>query len=214
MNYFLQGDHGYTVPDLFAALCTANLEFISMVDWRSWELLDLFTKPGDLPAFWAISLPELSAEERLTIYELMQPKNRLLDFWCGHPRQEPSLTTVAAWLPDDWQNAIIQLHPQLKTEAVRQDLCTCIAEHRGFCLSRHLSHPTVQEVILESSLAAMLLPLWESAQPIERLVQQWHCLKPVSPITLEAVSQETAFEQVTQFLIPLETYLYVLIERP
>ncbi len=33
MNYLFQGDKGYTIPDLFAALRAADLEFISMVNW-------------------------------------------------------------------------------------------------------------------------------------------------------------------------------------
>ncbi len=213
MNYFLQGDRGYTVPDLFAALRNANLEFVSMVDWRSWELLDLFNNPNDLPAFWAMCLPELSTEEQLTIYELIQPKNRLLDFWCGHPSHDPSPIPVAAWSPKDWQGARVHLHPQLKTESIQEDFCTCIADRRGVCLSHHLSHPTVKEIILESNLATILLPLWESDQAIEALVHRWQRLKPVDPITLEPVSQQQAFEQVTQMLIRLENYLYVLIER-
>jgi len=42
MNYLLQGDKGFTITELFAALKAADLEFISMVNWRQWDLMDLF----------------------------------------------------------------------------------------------------------------------------------------------------------------------------
>ncbi|MDE5076895.1 MAG: class I SAM-dependent methyltransferase, partial [Trichodesmium sp. St2_bin6] len=41
-NYLLLGDKGYTIPEVFAALKSSNLEFISMLKWRQWEVLDLF----------------------------------------------------------------------------------------------------------------------------------------------------------------------------
>ncbi len=34
MNYLFLGDKGYTIPEVFAALKSADLEFISMVNWR------------------------------------------------------------------------------------------------------------------------------------------------------------------------------------
>ncbi len=213
MNYLLQGDRGYAVPDLFAALHTANLEFISMVDWRNWELLDLFKSPNELPAFWEMSLPELTTEERLAIYELMHPVNRLLDVWCGHPSTDLAPVPVAAWTTQDWQDAVVHLHPQLKTDAVRQDLCRCIVQRESFCLSKHLSHATVKDVLLESSLAAVLLPLWERAHPIAALVDLWQRMKPADPITLAPISYDQAFAEVTQFLTQLENYLYVLVEH-
>ncbi len=212
MNYLYQGDRGYTIPQLFAALRAADLEFISMVDWRKWELLDLFKNPDDLPAFWAMSLPELSAEERLTLFELIQPVNRLLDFWCGHPQSEPTPPPVIEWSVEDWHGAIVSLHPQLRTEKAREGLQRCIAEKVSFCMSEYLRHPTLKDVNLESGMAAMLLPLWDAPQAIETLVSHWQRLKPVHPVTLEPTSWELAFEQVTQFLTRLETNLYVLIE--
>jgi hypothetical protein len=66
---------------------------------------------------------------------------------------------------------------------------------------------------LESRIAAVLLPLWQSPQPIEALVKSWQRLKPIHPITLEPIAWELAFQQIIQFLIGLETNLYVLIEQ-
>jgi len=51
MNHLLQGDKGYTITEIFSALRTAELEFISMVNWRQWDLMDLFKEkdPENLP---------------------------------------------------------------------------------------------------------------------------------------------------------------------
>jgi ubiquinone/menaquinone biosynthesis C-methylase UbiE len=91
MNHLLQGDKGFTITEIFSALRTAELEFISMVNWRQWNLMSLFKEPENLPAFLAMSLPETTVEEQLHLYELLNPVHRLLDFWCGHPNQGQSL---------------------------------------------------------------------------------------------------------------------------
>jgi 2-polyprenyl-3-methyl-5-hydroxy-6-metoxy-1,4-benzoquinol methylase len=49
-NQLLNGDRGSTIPEVFGYLQSAGLHFISMVDWRSWELGDsclsgCFSKP-------------------------------------------------------------------------------------------------------------------------------------------------------------------------
>jgi len=64
MNYLLQGDKGFTITEYCSE---ADLEFISMVNWRQWDLMDLFKEkdPENLPVFLAMSLPETTLEERL-----------------------------------------------------------------------------------------------------------------------------------------------------
>ncbi len=39
-NQLLLGDKGFTIPGMFSVLKAADLEFISMVSWRKWELMD------------------------------------------------------------------------------------------------------------------------------------------------------------------------------
>ncbi|MDY7021067.1 MAG: methyltransferase domain-containing protein, partial [Cyanobacteriota bacterium] len=79
-NVLLMGDKGSTIPELFAALREANLEFMSMVNWRYWDVPGLFKEPDNLPAFLAMSFSELSPEEQLHLFELLNPVHRLLDF--------------------------------------------------------------------------------------------------------------------------------------
>lgn len=214
MNYLLQGDKGYTIPEVFAALRAADLEFVSMVGWRHWDVTDLFQDSENLPAFLAMSLPEISVEDRLHMFELLHPVHRLIDFWCGHPSQKPeSFVPVAEWSEWDWQQARVHLHPQLKTPQVREDLLKCIASQKPLIISSYIPLPTQVPIAIESMLAACLLPLWEGAQPVNSLVELWLKLRPLHPATLELVSPETAFEEVKELLSMLEAFLYVLLER-
>ncbi len=213
MNYLFQGDKGYNIPEMFAALKTADLEFVSMVNWRHWEMTDLFTEPDNLPAFLEMSLPEISVEDRLHLFELLHPVHRLIDFWCAPPNQSEPFLPVSEWTDSDWQVAGINLHPQLKAPQVREDLLKCIAKQQPFTISRYIPLPTQVPIAVESMVAACLLPLWEGPQPMMSLVELWLKLKPLEPVTLEPVSRETAFEEVTELLSMLEAFLYVLLER-
>ena len=212
MNYLFQGDKGYTISEMFAALRVADLEFVSMVNWRQWELTDLFKDPSNLPAFLDMSLPEISVEERLHLFELLQPVHRLIDFWCAHPAAE-SFVPVSEWTTADWQTAQVYLHPQLRTVQIREDLINCINSYRPFEISSYVPLPTKVPILIESMKAACLLPLWEKACSVNDLADRWQKLRPIHPVTLEPVSSETAFEEVKELLKMLEAFIYVLLER-
>ncbi|MFB8788616.1 MAG: class I SAM-dependent methyltransferase [Potamolinea sp.] len=211
MNYLFQGDKGYTISDLFAALREAGLDFINMVNWRQWKLRDLFKEPDNLPVFLAMSLPEISVEEQLHLFELLHPIHRLLDFWCGHPNQAQPFVPVAEWTTSDWQGAKVYLHPQLKTPAVKEELVRCTTQLNPFEISRYL--PIGEVSLVDSAVAACLLPMLESGQPIDSLSKRWQKLRPVHPVTLEQITDEQAFETVTQAMTGLEVQGYVLVER-
>ncbi|MBR8828809.1 MAG: class I SAM-dependent methyltransferase [Gomphosphaeria aponina SAG 52.96 = DSM 107014] len=212
-NYLLQGDKGYTIPELFSALRSANLEFISMVNWRQWDLMNLFQEPENLPTFLALTFPEISLEEKLHIVELIHPVNRLLDFWCGHPQATQPLTPIEEWTITDWQKVKVHLHPQLKTAAMQADLTNCINQLRPFEISKHL--PIVpQQSLMDITIAASLfLPLLESPQWMHSLVENWQKLHPVHPLTLEPITYDQAFETIRQVLIERESFGYILLER-
>ncbi|HIK27434.1 MAG: class I SAM-dependent methyltransferase [Oscillatoriaceae bacterium SKW80] len=212
MNYLFQGDKGYTIPEMFAALKAADLEFISMVNWRQWELMELFANPEDLPAFLEISLPEISIEERLHLFELIHPINRLLDFWCGHPNQGETYVPVGEWELSDWQRARVHLHPQLRTPQVKEKLIECIHKHKPFEISAYISLPTTVPITIDSSRAAYLLPLWEGAQPFSALVERALKIRPLDLATLEPVDEKRAFDEVKELLSQLEPFMYVLLE--
>jgi ubiquinone/menaquinone biosynthesis C-methylase UbiE len=212
MNYLFQGDKGYTIPEIFTALKTADLEFVSMVNWHQWELAELFKEPENLPAFLTMSLPKNSVEELLHLFELLHPIHRLIDFWCAHPNQAQSFVPVSEWTERDWQQAQVHLHPQLRTAQLKEDLINCIAGQKPFIISHYIPLPTTDPIAVESTMAACLLPLWEGTQPIMSLVERWLKLRPFDPNTLEPVNPEIAFDEVKQLLSRLEAFLYVLLE--
>ncbi|MCC3406147.1 MAG: class I SAM-dependent methyltransferase [Microcoleus sp. PH2017_10_PVI_O_A] len=213
MNYLFQGDKGYTIPEMFSALRATDLEFVSMVNWRRWDLLALFKEQDNLPAFLAMSLPETSVEERLHLFELLHPVNRLIDFWCAHPNQAQSFVPVDEWTLSDWEDVRVHLHPQLKSFQATEDLIHCINSQKPFEISRYVPLPALVPIIIESHVAACLLPLWESPCPAKSLMERWLKLKPLHPVTMQPASEKTAWDEIKEVLSRLEAFLYLLLER-
>lgn len=213
MNYLFQGDRGYTISEMFAALKAADLEFIRMVNWQEWELLNLFKQPDNLSTFLGMNLSEIAVAEQLHLFELLHPVHRLLDFWCGHLQQTESSSPVSDWSLADWQTARVHLHPQLRTAQVKASLIECIANQIPFEISRYLPLPSTARMAIASILAACLLPLWEGSQPVISLVQGYLKLRPLNPVTLEPVSEEAAWGEVQELLKQLESRLYVFLEQ-
>jgi len=212
MNHLLIGDKGFTIADLFNMLDETDLEFVSMVNWRHWEVSDLFKNSDDMPAFIGMSLLGASTEDRLRLFELLHPVHRLLDFWCAHP-DNGEITPVDYWEDADWMNATVHLHPQMRTEPMRESLVKAIETATLFQVNRLLSAPSQGQVFLENTNAACLLPLWDGPQPFKALVDRYLKIRPVHPITLEPTSTEVAFKTVKDMLNQLDAFLYVLLER-
>ncbi len=212
-NQLLKGDKGYRISDMFDGLRRANLEFLSMVEWRRWNLTDLFKEPDNLPSYLAMGLSESTPETMLTIYELLNPVHRLIDFWCTHPRKSPDPLPVAEWTLDDWLRAQVTLHPQLRTEAFQKAALEAIQQNGSFTISTFLSLPTLSPVTISHDVAALLLQLWNGPQPFAALVNFWQQTHPLNFITLEPVTPEAAAQQVADALSKLEVFLYVLPEQ-
>jgi len=215
-NFLLVGDKGYTILDLFEMLEQTNLELISMVNWRQWEIIDLFQDPSNLPAFWSLSLAEATLRERLHVFELLHPVHRLLDFWCKHPgaADQSDQKLGQTWSESDWQQARVHLHPHLQNQALKESLLTAIELTKPFEISQQVKLPTLAPIVLEANLAACLLPLWDGPQPIGAIVERYRCSNPVDPVTLEPIEVETALTTVKELLNRLEIFLYVLLELP
>lgn len=211
-NLLLVGDKGFTIPDLFAMLRASDLEFISMVNWRQWDVSELFKEPDNLPPIWSMGLASASVEEQLHIFELLHPVHRLLDFWCTPSEQADGLP-VDDWQPQDWQQAIVHLHPLLRQDKVKAALLEAIEQSRAFEISATLPLPAMAPVMLDSHHAASLLPLWDQPQPIAALIDRYQKIKPVDPITLEPIALDTATAQIQQLLSRLDVFTYILLER-
>ena len=211
MNYLLQGDKGYTIADLFTALKLADLNFISMVNWREWDFRDLFKERDNLPVFLEMSLPELSIEDRLQMYELLHPIHRLLDFWCGHPQQIQNFVPFSDWSENGWKTAKVYLHPQLNTSKFREDLVTNVTGCGILSLDKYLS--THKQIVkLDSSMATCLLPLLDAPQTMLSLVERWKQFRPVDPVTLQPIDHQKAFLLVQNTVSTLERLDYLMIE--
>lgn len=212
MNFLFQGDRGFKIPEMFAAIREADLEFVSMVNWRHWDIFSLFEDPDDLPVFLALSLPEASPEEQLTLFELLHPVHRLLDFWCTHPSAE-SILPVASWELADWQRAKIHLHPQLRTNKAKEVFFECLREHKPLNLATLLSAPAIGSFFIDSSVLSILLLLMDGPQLFHDLGQYWLQLQPKDPVTLKPLTLEIAQAELQKILSRLEVFLYVLIEK-
>ncbi|MBE9224308.1 class I SAM-dependent methyltransferase [Phormidium sp. LEGE 05292] len=212
MNYLFQGDKGFTVPEMFAALRAADLEFISMVAWPFWELTSLFVEPENLPVFLAMSLPSLSQEEKLHLFELLHPIHRLLDFWCGHPDAASQVVPPGEWTDTDWQNVKVYLHPQMQASEPREQLLACANEIKIFAISPYLPFVSDPALVMDSAVAACILPLLDGPQSMPSLVEHWRKIRPLQPGSLEPQNSEMAFETVKQILMTLEQLGYVLLE--
>ena len=213
-NFLLQGDRGFTVPEMFEALREADLEFTSMVNWHAWEVLFLFQKPDDLPAFLAFGLPECSVEDRLALFELIQPIHRLLDFWCGLPDATEAVLPVSEWGPAEWKDVQVHLHPQLHTPKVKQTFMDSVMAQKPLNLRTLLSASTGTEVFVDTTTMACLLKLMDGPLPLEQFVQHWHQLHPKDPITFAPLTLEGVQTQLQKVLTDLEVHLFVLLERP
>lgn len=210
-NQLLVGDKGATIPEFFSLLKAANLEFVKMVNWRHWDLMALFKEPDNLPAFIGMNLPELSAEEKLHLFELFHPVHRLLDLWCGNSDKAKSFVPVSEWADAEWQTAKVHLHPQLKTPKFRENLIACVTEIRPFIISEHLS--LIKDVIsIDSSMALCLIPLLEQPQSMTSLVERWKQIRPLNPVTLEPTDEKQTFYLVQQLMLMLESLGYVMLE--
>jgi 2-polyprenyl-3-methyl-5-hydroxy-6-metoxy-1,4-benzoquinol methylase len=217
MNHLFVGDTGYTIPEMFQFIEQADLEFLSMVDWRHWDVYELFQSPDDLPLFWGMNLSNASIQEKLHLFELINPIHRLNDFWCTHGNQQAGVS-VDEWEDKEWRNATVHLHPHLiksaltRNDLVKADLIKCIENGEPFEISQRIPKPALSPVRVDTMIAACLLLLWQSPQPITELVKHYRKISPVNPITLEPLDEETAFERVKQWLNRLDAFFYVLLE--
>lgn len=210
-NYLLEGDKGWTIPEFFAALREADLEFASMVSWRDWDLLQLFTDVDELPLSIVMSLSEKTIEEQLHLVELLHPDNRLLDAWCGHVGRSQPYTPISEWTDEQWQAASVHINPLLCKDEFKQDLTTCVTQLKAFQISDYL--PLINTpVAIDSLSAGCLLPLLELSQPMNALVQWWQKLRPFNPVTLEPTPDAEAFNLIKNLLLPLEEMGYVMLE--
>lgn len=211
-NHLLRGDKGWTIPEFFQAIKQCALEFISMVDWQSWDLTNLFTDISELPIEIALLLADSSEEEQLHMYELLHANShRLLDLWCGHPQQTIASDSPETWSTSDWERKVIHLHPQLLNEPFRQGLLQCASDGLSFDFHHHLAHQP-EAAAIDSKTAACLLPLLDMPKSFTHLVQRHLKLWPLDPVSLSSNTVASAQTTLQGQLQRLESLGYVMFE--
>lgn len=214
VNYLLQGDKGYTVPQVFNMLKSSSLNFLSMVMWRKWNIRDLFKKPHDLPEIWEMGLEDISLEDELSLYELINPVHRLIDFWCVNKSTPSMISPLITWHKEDWQKAKIALHPRFKSPKIKADFVRTIEKKESFLFNRYIAFPALGNVEIESSIASCFLLLWEQEKvSFSELVKRWLTIQPYDLLSLQSKSELLAIKELINEIVKLESFLYILVEK-
>lgn len=207
-DFLVQGDKGFTIPEMFACLKKAELQFIKMVNWQQWEFLDLFKDSDNPLASLAFILPEMSEEEQLHLFQLFQPIHRLLDFWCCHPENKINEISTEKWQSANWKTVKFYLHPLLKNSQFKEDLNISFQQQKSLNLTNYLSATSDQPLIIENQAIDCLLALHDHERTLEYLSQRW--------LSIEKIDDTNNSEEVTknmlQLLNILENKLFILVQ--
>ncbi|KKI98953.1 class I SAM-dependent methyltransferase [Prochlorothrix hollandica] len=210
MNLMLQGDRGFTFPEIQEFLEQTHLEFLEMVDWRTWNLYTLFNEPDNLPAFLGMALPDTDRLTRLHLFDHLQPIHRLLDFWCGHPQDFAPPPPVAEWTPEQWQTSSVHLHSNLCTDTIKAQAIQAIQSLQNFPISQSLPLGGSTLEVLHP-LMICLMPLFEQPRSFAFMVAHYLRLNPVNPITDAPTTETEAFHFLTSALTGLEQATHILL---
>ncbi|HEY9688981.1 MAG TPA: class I SAM-dependent methyltransferase [Coleofasciculaceae cyanobacterium] len=211
MNLLFQRDRGFTIYQLFDYIARADLEFISMSDWQSWDVTDLFKDSENLPMAIAFGLAEAPIEDQLQFHDLLKSNHRLLDFWCGYADTAEPWIPLGDWEPEQWHGAKVCLHPQLDTEAFHKDLKTSVLTHKNLNMEDHISLGWGLRTV-SSAIALGLVPLLQGAQYFEDLADQLQRVRPVDVVTLEPIDRSEIEASLRYLLTELSNSGYVLVE--
>lgn len=212
VNHLLQGDCGFAIPQMFEMLNASNLEFINMVNWKHWDLYNLFCDKQNIPTCFDAILSSDSKELKHTVYELLNPIYRLLDFWCGHPGEKKSYVSVDNWDDASWSQAKVFLNPLLKIDGFKSALDSAIANFIPFKITDFFSRTSIVQIILSAQSAICLRLVWDQPITFDQLVKQWLRIKPLNILTLEPMTEAEAFIEIKQTLIEMEAHMFVMLE--
>jgi SAM-dependent methyltransferase len=212
-NFLLQNDKSWSVEQFFSGLREAELDFCSMVQWWDWDLINLF-EVDELPFEVVMQLSELSQEAQLALNESINWNHRLLDLWCGHPRESAVILPIDEWSEAVWLNTMVYFQPQLRNASFKADLQDCAATGKMLNASAHMRTTTVdpESVFIDSLTAGCLLPLLDRSCNFQDLLNRWMHLRPINPITLAPTTPPEAFDPLHQLLMHLERMGYVMLE--
>jgi hypothetical protein len=209
VNFLLGGDKGFSVAELFVLLKRANLEFIRMKSPADWDLKGLFGVPPQVLAILGITATKVSPEQQLQLFELFHPVNRLLDFWCGHPKAKENNEPQKIELRD----FLIYLHPQLRSGRARRELAKAAEAGRGLDLSEVLGKAAVGVRWLDHEIVTILHSALDDPKTLSQLAERHRQTHPVDFLTLHPITLETAVLAVEKKLSLLEKGAHIMYER-
>jgi 2-polyprenyl-3-methyl-5-hydroxy-6-metoxy-1,4-benzoquinol methylase len=203
-NYLLEGDRGYSVPEVFVLLEEVGLQVNALLEPALWEVSRLFRNPDAMPEMLTTKLATATLVERLHFKELLHPEQRLIDFWCG---LQPSAARShpADWDDHTWAQTTVALNPLLQQsdefpEALR---ASCIGL-KPLELARLLVRDQLLKPV-SAAIAPCLVPLLTGPQPVRVLVQHLQQIRPLDPATLAPVDVASLEKTVRSLLVRLET---------
>jgi 2-polyprenyl-3-methyl-5-hydroxy-6-metoxy-1,4-benzoquinol methylase len=214
-NHLLRGDRGFRVKDMFDLIAGSGLQFISLVDHAFWRIADLFTSPEAIPDFIEMAEAMATPQERLYLYELLNPVHRLLDFYCGHAHIPNSFRDPAEWQEQEWYNAKAWLHPQLQDGEVRAGLEQAISALAPCAMSPYLTVTSPKEISLLPPSRLMLYILLTEGKgqgmDFPQLVQLWQNTFPHNPLSRTPMTPAQTAQQVRRILIDLEELQFIFL---
>ena len=155
MNFLLQDDRGYTIPEFFEALERAHFRFISMVNWDQWRLERLFT--DSIPALIMKTLKGQEPDRALQLFELLNPIHRRLDAWVGRV-EDVSETSAELEIDEDDQLCI---HPVFKSTPIRTAMELAIQQGTPFKFTDFVKVSSAEPLEIPTEFLQNFLPLWD-----------------------------------------------------
>ena len=203
-NYLLEGDRGYSVPEVFALLAEVGLQFNALLEPALWDVRNLFRDPDAMPEVLVTKLATATPVERLHFKELLHPEQRLIDFWCG---LQPSAarSQPADWDDHTWAQTTVALNPLLQQSSEFQEAlrASCIGLKPLELIKLLVRGKPLKPV--SAAIAPCLVPLLNGPQPLSVLVQHLQRIRPLDPATLAPVDAANLDKTVRSLLVRLET---------
>jgi ubiquinone/menaquinone biosynthesis C-methylase UbiE len=205
-NHLLRGDHGFTLPDVFALLREAEVTFISMADWPRWNLDALF-KGGLCNVRCLLDAIE-TPKDYFIIYDLLNFNGRLYSFWCGRPEMEATPPVDLTAL-----QATVHLHPILRNGSSRKAIQGSASRWRNLQIGKFVPYLGRGDVI-PASMTTLIYPLVSGPLTLGGLTERWQKLNPASPITMAPMSIHECADLVREKIAQLERMGIVYVEAP
>ncbi|MDX2270899.1 MAG: class I SAM-dependent methyltransferase [Cyanobacteriota bacterium] len=206
-NYLLVNDRGYRIPDIVQMVEAAGLNFVNLVDYRSWDPVTQFQS---MPEFVQKALTTLSYEQRLHLFELISPTHRLIDLWADHPSNRPA---DRIWQEKDWQQGKLQFNPILSERPDFRNNWQQVAQANSDFGMNWANSPQGR-LTIAAPMVKTLAPLLEQPMTLHDLLEHAKQLASSSPPAAGLPSPSQMAEDVWATVGDLEQSLFLFLSVP